>query len=85
MSDSVAGVEQGTTMMALTWIRTVFLISVAVLAGHVAAQGYPAQPVKLAGQSAIVQLKAGAEFAAFIAAEKTKWDAVIKASGAKID
>ena len=40
---------------------------------------------KLAGQSAIVQLKAGDEFAAFIAAEKTKWDAVVKASGAKID
>ena len=40
---------------------------------------------KLATQSAIVQLKAGDEFAAFIAAEKTKWDAVVKASGARID
>ncbi len=40
---------------------------------------------KLAGQSAIVQLRAGDEFAAFIAAEKTKWAAVVKASGAKID
>ena len=40
---------------------------------------------KLTAQSAIVQLKAGDEFGAFIAAEKTKWDAVVKASGAKID
>ncbi len=40
---------------------------------------------KLAAQSAIVQLRAGDDFAAFIAAEKTKWDAVVKASGARID
>ena len=40
---------------------------------------------KLAAQSALVMLRAGAEFGAFIAAEKTKWDAVVKASGAKID
>jgi tripartite-type tricarboxylate transporter receptor subunit TctC len=40
---------------------------------------------KLAGQSATIQLKAGNEFTAFIAAEKTKWDSVVKASGAKID
>ena len=40
---------------------------------------------KLAGQSAQVMLKPGDEYAAFIAAEKTKWDAVVKASGAKID
>jgi tripartite-type tricarboxylate transporter receptor subunit TctC len=40
---------------------------------------------KLATQSAQVMLKPGDEFAAFIAAEKSKWDAVVKASGAKID
>ena len=40
---------------------------------------------KLAAQSAMVQLRAGDAFAAFLAAEKTKWDAVVKASGAKID
>jgi tripartite-type tricarboxylate transporter receptor subunit TctC len=40
---------------------------------------------KLTGQSAMVRLKTGDEFAAFIAAEKTRWDAVVKASGAKID
>jgi tripartite-type tricarboxylate transporter receptor subunit TctC len=40
---------------------------------------------KLAGQSAQVALKPGDEFAAFIAAEKAKWDAVVKASGAKVD
>lgn len=40
---------------------------------------------KLAGQSAVVLVKAGDEFAAFIAAEKIKWDGVVKASGAKID
>ena len=40
---------------------------------------------KLAGQSAIVQLRAGDDFAAFIAAEKSKWSAVVKASGAKVD
>lgn len=40
---------------------------------------------KLAAQSAMVHLRAGDAFAAFLAAEKTKWDAVVKASGAKID
>lgn len=40
---------------------------------------------KLAAQSAMVQLRAGDAFAAFLAAEKTKWDAVVKASGARID
>ncbi len=40
---------------------------------------------RLAGQSAQIMLRAGAEFASFIVAEKSKWDAVIKASGAKID
>jgi tripartite-type tricarboxylate transporter receptor subunit TctC len=40
---------------------------------------------KLAGQSAQVLLKPAEEFAAFIAAEKSKWEAVVKASGAKID
>ena len=40
---------------------------------------------KLAGQSATVMLRPGAEFGAFIAAEKTKWGAVVKASGARID
>ena len=40
---------------------------------------------KLNGQSATVMLKAGEEFAEFIAAEKTKWALVVKASGARID
>jgi tripartite-type tricarboxylate transporter receptor subunit TctC len=39
------------------------------------------------GQRVVIEnkLKAGDAFAAFIAAEKTRWDAVVKASGAKID
>jgi tripartite-type tricarboxylate transporter receptor subunit TctC len=40
---------------------------------------------KLAGQSAQVMLRPGEEYAAFIAAEKAKWETVVKASGAKID
>jgi tripartite-type tricarboxylate transporter receptor subunit TctC len=40
---------------------------------------------RLAAQSAQVMLKPGEEFAAFLAADKAKWDAVVKASGAKID
>lgn len=40
---------------------------------------------KLAAQSAQVALKPAEEFAAFIASEKSKWEAVVKASGAKID
>lgn len=40
---------------------------------------------KLAGQSATVMLRPGEEFGAFIAAEKVKWSAVVKASGARID
>ena len=40
---------------------------------------------RLASQSAQIMLRPGAEFASFIAAEKDKWDAVVKASGAKID
>ena len=39
----------------------------------------------LAGQSATVLLRPGEEFGAFIAAEKVKWSAVVKASGARID
>ena len=40
---------------------------------------------KLAGQSATVMLRPGEDFGAFIAAEKVKWSAVVKASGARID
>ncbi len=40
---------------------------------------------KLAGQSAQVMLRPADEYAAFITAEKAKWEAVVKASGAKID
>jgi tripartite-type tricarboxylate transporter receptor subunit TctC len=40
---------------------------------------------KLAGQSATVLLKAGDEFAAFMQAERVKWDGVVKSSGAKVD
>ena len=40
---------------------------------------------KLAGQSATELLEPGEEFTAFIAAEKTKWGGVVKASGARID
>jgi len=40
---------------------------------------------KLAAESAQVTLRPGEEFAAFMTAEKAKWEAAVKASGAKID
>jgi len=40
---------------------------------------------KLAAESAQVTLRPGEEFAAFMTAEKAKWEVAVKASGAKID